>query len=188
MARPKSEDRRRAILESATHLVATQGLTASTAEIAKQAGVSSGSLFVYFDTKSVLINELFVSLKAEMVAAASDGVDADADSRLQILRIWNQWLDWATSFPEKRRALAQLDVADDITSESHRVTGEGFAEIAALIDRGRAVGPMKDAPLGFVLALLTSVAETTIDTIIADPAQGKATRVLAFEALWRMIA
>jgi AcrR family transcriptional regulator len=188
MARPKSDDRRRAILDSATHILATQGATATTAEIAKQAGVSNGSLFVYFDTKADLMNALFVSLKAEMVAAASHGVDYQGDARTQTLRIWNQWLDWAVAFPEKRRALSQLDVSDDITAESHRVTGEGFAGIAAMLDRGRAHGPMKDASLGFVLALMTSVAETTIDAIISDPSHADETRALAFDALWRMIA
>jgi AcrR family transcriptional regulator len=188
MARPKSEDRRRAILDSATHIVATQGLTATTAEIAKRAGVSNGSLFIYFDTKTDLMNDLFVSLKAEMLAAASDNVDHESDARTQILRIWNQWLDWAVAFPEKRRALSQLDVSDDVTPQSHRVTGEGFAGIAAMLDRVRANGTMKHAPLGFVLALMTSVAETTIDAIISDPSHADETRALAFDALWRMVA
>jgi hypothetical protein len=123
-----------------------------------------------------------------MMAAASAGVDAESDPQQQILQVWNQWLDWSLTFPDKRRALAQLDVADDITPESHRAAHEGFADVAAQLDRGRATGPMKDAPLGFVLALMTSVANTTIEAIVADPSQDKATRALAFEALWRMIA
>ena len=64
MARPRNEDRRNAILSAATRVIASQGLGAPTAGIAKEAGVSNGSLFVYFDTKATLLNELYVALKA----------------------------------------------------------------------------------------------------------------------------
>ncbi len=58
MARPRSKDRRNAILSAATSVIACQGLGAATATIAKEAAVSNGSLFLYFDTKATLFNEL----------------------------------------------------------------------------------------------------------------------------------
>ena len=73
MARARSEKRRNAILSAATRVIASRGLAAATATIAKQAGVSNGSLFLYFDTKAMLLNELYVSLKTEMGAAAIAG-------------------------------------------------------------------------------------------------------------------
>ena len=43
MARPKSEDKRNAILDAATRVFAERGLTAApTSEISKQAGVAEG--------------------------------------------------------------------------------------------------------------------------------------------------
>jgi AcrR family transcriptional regulator len=188
MARPRSDDRRDAILSAATSVIASQGLGAPTAAIAKEAGVSNGSLFIYFDTKATLLNELYVSLKSEMVAAATDGLPAESDPREQVLHLWNQWLDWAASCPEKRRALAHLDVSDDITAESHRIVSGGFSRVANLLDRSRANGPMQDAPLGFVLELMTAIAETTIDSIAGDPAHADLNREFGFEAMWRMVA
>ena len=105
MAKPKSEDRRKAILAAAARVFATQGLGAPTLSIAKEAGVSNGSLFGYFDTKATLLNALFVDLKTEMGAAAIDGPPEGSSDRYQLQHLWNGWLDWATSFPEKRRAL-----------------------------------------------------------------------------------
>src|SRR5450755_2691979 len=102
MPRPRSVDRRNAILSAATHVIAGQGLGAATAAIAKEAGVSNGSLFVYFDTKATLLNGLYVALKTEMGAAAVDGLPVESDAREQVLHLWNQWLGWATSFPQKR--------------------------------------------------------------------------------------
>jgi AcrR family transcriptional regulator len=188
MARPRSVDRRNAILSAATHVVAAHGLGAATAAIAQQAGVSNGSLFVYFDTKATLLNELYVALKTEMAAAAVDGLPIQSDAREQVLHIWNQWLHWATTNPQKRRALAHLTVSDDITAESHRIVSCAFGGIADLLDRSRVEGPMRDAQLGFVLALMTAIAETTIDSIISEPAHADVNRTLAFDAIWRMLA
>jgi len=55
MARPKSDDKRNAILAAAIEVVAEQGLAAPTAKIAKLAGVAEGSLFTYFATQDELL-------------------------------------------------------------------------------------------------------------------------------------
>jgi len=188
MPRPRSEDRRNAILSAATRVIAAEGLGAATAAIAKDAGVSNGSLFVYFGTKAVLLNELYVTLKKEMGAVAVAGLPVDSDVREQVLHMWNQWLRWATSCPEKRRALAQLQVADDITADSHRAVSSAFSGIADLLERSRASGPMRDTPLGFVLTLTTAIADAAIDAIIREPADAEARGSVAFEAMWRVLA
>src|SRR6266513_1991714 len=63
MARPLSEEKREAILEAAAELVAQMGTGASTANIAKAAGVAEGTLFTYFGTKDDLLNQLFVEIE-----------------------------------------------------------------------------------------------------------------------------
>ncbi len=188
MPRPRSEDRRNAILSAGARVIASQGLAAPTAAIAKEAGVSNGSLFVYFDTKAALLNELYVALKTEMTAAATAGLDAGGEPREQVRHMWTQWLRWATSNPEKRRALAQLEVADDITADSHRTVRAAFRGIADLLERSRASGPMRDAPLGFVLALTNAIADTTIDAVIREPAEAEVLSSVAFDAIWRVLA
>jgi AcrR family transcriptional regulator len=188
MAKPRSEDRRNAILSAAARVIASQGLAAATAAIAKEAGVSNGSLFVYFDTKAELLNELYVVLKAEMTAAAAAGLDAGGEPREQVRLMWTQWVRWSTAHPDKRRALAQLDVADDIADGSRQIAHAGFSAIADLLDRSRASGPMQDVPLSFVLTLTTAVAEATIDAVIREPAEASARSSAGFDAVWRVLA
>jgi AcrR family transcriptional regulator len=188
MPRPRSEVRRTAILTAAARVIAVQGLAAPTATIAREAGVSNGSLFAYFDTKAALLNELYVTLKTEMAVAATGGLPAEREPREQVRHMWTQWLRWATANPGKRRALAQLDVADDITAESHRTASSAFSGIADLLERSRANGPMQDAPLGFVLLLTTAIADATVDAIIREPAEAEARSSEAFDAIWRVLA
>ncbi|MEE4543476.1 TetR/AcrR family transcriptional regulator [Streptomyces sp. V4-01] len=188
MPRPRSEDRRNAIMSAAARVIASQGLGAATAVIAKEAGVSNGSLFVYFDTKTALLNELYVALKAELGAAVVAGLPVAGEAREQVRHLWTQWSQWAAAYPYRRRALAQLQVADDITAESRQRAHSAMTGAADVLEGSRAEGPMRDVPLGFVLVLISAIAEAAIDEMIREPAQAEARSSVAFDAIWRVLA
>ena len=175
-------------MSAAISVIASQGLGAATAKIAKEAGVSNGSMFTYFETKTDLFNQLYLELKTEMASAAVNALPTGGDIRDQMLHVWTHWLRWATSYPEKRRTLALLGLSDEITPESHQTAGRMMAGIAKLLERSRENGPMHDAPLGFVAALMNALAEATIDFIIHDPANADKHGRASFEALWRIVA
>ena len=63
-----------------------------------------------------------------------------------------------------------------------------MAGIAKLLERSRENGPMRNAPLGFVVALMNALADATIDFMIQDPANADKHCTAAFDALWRMVA
>ena len=63
MAKPKSENKRNAILSAATQVFAERGLGAPTAAITGAAWIAEGSLFTYFKTKDELINALYRELR-----------------------------------------------------------------------------------------------------------------------------
>jgi len=187
MARPKSEDRRNAIMAATTRVIASQGLGAPTSLIAKEAGVSNGSLFTYFETKADLFNQLYVALKTEMASAALDGVSADKDIRDQMASMWSGWLRWATADGNKRRTLAQLAVSDEITETSREIGRRAMAGAANILEQSRANGPMRSAPLGFVAGLMNAAADATVEVIVHDPANADTHSRTGFEATWRMI-
>jgi AcrR family transcriptional regulator len=188
MARPRSDDKRAAILDAATRIIAAQGLSAPTALIAKEAGVSTGSLFTYFDTKAELLNQLYVDLKTEMASAALEGLPTEKDARSQMAHMWSGWLRWATCDPNKRRALAQLSVSDEISQQSREIGYRAMAGVAALLERSREKGVLRAAPLGLVANLINAVAEATVDFIILDPSNTDEHRTTGFDAMWRMIS
>jgi AcrR family transcriptional regulator len=188
MARPKSDEKRNAILEAATRIIVTQGLSAPTAGIAKEAGVANGSLFTYFETKADLFNQLYLELKMEMASVAMKNLPAGAEHREQLLHVWQQWMNWAVSHPDKRRALIQLGVSDEITPETRAAGHKTMAGVAGLLEQIRASGPMRKAPMGFVVAILNSIAEATIDFMTQDSTHAKKHSKEGFEALWRVVA
>lgn len=187
MAKPRSDEKQSAILAAAIRVIAAQGLGAATATIAKEAGVSNGSLFIYFETKAELLNRLYLELKAEMSAAALGGLPTESDLREQVFYMWSHWLRWATTSPEKRRTLAYLTISDDITPESHQIASDAMASVRELLEQCRENGPMRDAPLEYVVALVNGLADVTIDFIIGDATHADTHTMVGFEALWRMI-
>ncbi len=180
-------DKRNALMAAAARVIVTQGLSAPTAMIAQEAGVANGSLFTYFETKADLFNQLYLELETEMASAAMQGLPVEAGLHEQLFQVWSNWMDWAVSSPEKRRALAQLQVSDEITPASRAAAHKTKAGIADLLERIRAKGPMRDTSMGFVLAMMSSLADATIDFIISDPANADSHRKDGFEALWRVI-
>jgi AcrR family transcriptional regulator len=187
MSRPRSDEKRAAILEATTRAIVTEGLGAPTAGIAKEAGVANGSLFTYFETKTDLFNQLYLELKSEMASAAVEGFPENAELRKQLLHVWQNWTNWAVSFPEKRGALAQLSVSGEITEENRAAGHKLMSGLAKLVELSRASGPMKKVQLSFVLAIMNSVAEATMDFMTQDPENARRHSREGFDALWRMI-
>lgn len=188
MARPKSDDRKAAILSAATRVIATQGLSAPTAVLAKEAGVSNGSLFTYFATKADLLNALYVDLKTEMASVATEGLSSDDDIKTQMRGVWIRSLNWTASCPQKRRTLAHLAVSDDITPESRQLGHQVMAGVARLLEQSRAQGPLRAAPLGFVAGLMNAMADATVDVMVNDPDNADRYCALGFDAMWRALA
>jgi AcrR family transcriptional regulator len=188
MAKPKSEEKRNAIMAAAARVIASQGLSAPTAVIAQEAGVANGTLFTYFETKADLCNALYVELKSELASASLKGLPVKADLRKQMFHLWSHSMTWAMSNPAKRRALAQLGVSDEITPASREAGHKAMAGIAALLERSRAKGPMRGAPMGFIVGIMNAMGDATMDFMIQDPAHAKTHCKAGFDALWRMLA
>jgi AcrR family transcriptional regulator len=173
-------------VSAAIRLIASDGLGVATATIAKEAGISNGSLFTYFETKADLFNQLYVELKTGMAAAALQGLPSRAEVRGQFFHLWSNWMSWAVENPEKRRALAQLGVSDEITPASRAAGHKAMARIAELMERSRARGPMRNAPMAFVAGIMNSLAEATMDFIAQDPTNAERHSKVGFDALWRV--
>src|SRR6202521_6280293 len=128
MARPLSEDKRAAILEAATEVVAKLGVSAPTAKIAKDAGVAEGTLFTYFANKDELLNRLYLELKMDLRDAMMTGYPAGKSLIDRSRHVWNRFIGWGSAHPLKRRAMRQLAVSDRISEENKKFVGDELGE------------------------------------------------------------
>lgn len=97
-------------------------------------------------------------------------------------------MGWAVSNPEMRRVLAQLGVSDEITPANRAAAHKTMAGIGELLERSRANGPMREAPMGFVIAIMNSLADATIDFMVHDPTNADKHCKIGFDAFWRVLA
>ncbi len=188
MARPKSDDKRNAILTAATQVVAEQGAGAPTATIAKLAGVAEGTLFTYFATKDELLNRLYLELKSELSEAMLPPARKSGDARERLRLGWQEYVRWGVSYPQKRKVLAQVGVSDRVTEQSKAAGMRTFNEINEILQESIASGALRDRPPAFVGAIMASLAETTMDFMARDPAHADDYATSGFEAFWNAIA
>ncbi len=187
MPRPKVGDKRADILRAAIERIAEEGPGASTASIAKAAGVAEGSLFRYFADKDTLLNAVYREIKREMKQLMSEDFPAVGPLRKRAEHLWNAYVSWGATAPDKRKALAQLTVSDRITEASRREGQEGIL-LMSTVRQVIAKGKLGGLSPSFAEALFLSIAETTITAMANDPKHTEPFRSAGFEAFWSAAA
>ena len=186
MARPKSEDKRNAILDAATRVFAERGLTAApTSEISKQAGIAEGTLFTYFETKDDLINALYREIKLELADAMMSGFPRKKSVRTRLRHVWDGYVNWGVANAEQRKVLAQLQVSGMLSKQSIEAGSTPFVEMQNMIRS--AVGQhilRADLPIELISKMMAAVAEATMELIVVKPALATKYRNGGFEIYW----
>jgi AcrR family transcriptional regulator len=184
MARPRSEDKREAILSAAISVFADGGLSAPTSAISKAAGIAEGTLFTYFPTKDDLLNALYRQMKLELAEVLMSGFARKKDARAKLQHIWDAFIKWGVANREKRKVLAQLQVSDKLTNETKAVGAAAFAEVLVMGKEAIGQGIIQDFPPEFLIAMMEAMTQATIELITANPSQSGKYRTMGFEALW----
>jgi len=190
MARPRSEDKRNAILDAAVAEFASGGVwTTPTSAISRAAGVAEGTLFTYFASKEVLVNELYRALKTELAELMLADWPDEADPRTQYRHIWDRYVYWGVDNPGKFRVLSQLKVSDQVSEESRTAGMAPFARLEVLARDCIGKKLVRDRPLPFLGAMLGAMAETTMVFVAEAGKKGRVDYCAAgFEIFWQGIA
>jgi AcrR family transcriptional regulator len=190
VARPKSEDKRNAILDAATRVFAERGLTAApTSEISKEAGVAEGTLFTYFKTKDDLMNALYRDIKLELADAMMSGFPRKKSVRTRLRHVWDGYVNWGVSNRAKRRVLAQLQVSGMLSKESIEAGSAPFVEMQNTIRDAIERHILRaDLPLELISKTMAALAEATMDLIVLKSAMATKYCNSGFEIYWVGIA
>lgn len=184
MARPLSEEKREAILEAAAELIAQMGTGASTANIAKAAGVAEGTLFTYFGTKDDLLNQLFVEIEKGLAGMLASSPRAGSP-RERVRHIWDRLIDWGVANPTQRKALRQLKVSDRVSAKSRRSCDAMFQEAREMVEQSLAghVDPKRAS--FYIDTVLMGLADIVIEAIAGKPKDAKHLRQAGFDLFWK---
>ena len=146
MARSRSDDKRRRILQAAVKVFARKGyFAARVSEIARKAGVADGTIYLYFKSKEDLLVRLFDEVMAEQAAELAGAVSAlpSAPERLRAiaerhLRALGGNRDLAVVFQVELRQSTQF--MERFTASW---LGDYFALITQVIEQGQREGVLR---------------------------------------------
>jgi AcrR family transcriptional regulator len=153
---------RERILSAALRLFTSQGFHRTpTAQISREAHVSTGTLFHYFPDKNTLIDQLYLSIQKE-VADAIRGHDEPALATKQRLeQCLRGYVAWGMANPEKVRFMEQFynspSIGDDVKNQAY----QEFRWLFDLSNTAIREGILRDLPPGFygvmVLRILNGI-------------------------------
>lgn len=188
MARPLNPQKRTALLEAAVQAIAETGLSATTAGIAKRAGVAVGTLFTYFPTKEQLLNETYLMLKQDMSDLLATDYPKDAELHEYLQHIWRGYTEWSLKNPEGKRVLRLLMVSELLTAETLASTPEALSQADKIFDNAIKQSRFVTGDKAFIYAVIQNISDAVSEQIGKQPEQKEMLIELGFRMMWNAIS
>lgn len=143
--REKSKEKRNALLKATLDLVNNHGFhDAPMSKIAKMAKVSPATIYIYFENKQDLINQLYLELKISYTENAFKGYSLSMPVKKAFELIWYNIADYKLKQVDEAWFLSQCDNTMMIDEEGRE---EGLKHLQPLLDlweRGQREGIIKE--------------------------------------------
>ena len=130
-------DTRQKILNAAAELIVEEGLdTIRTSKIAKRAGVADGAMYRHFESKEVLIAEVYKDVAKDIDAQLNPAILEKGDLKERFFHYWEEPFAFFIEHPERFILFDTLDktvsikMADKASAleSSLKIIGQVFAE------------------------------------------------------------
>jgi AcrR family transcriptional regulator len=153
----EKSDKRVDIVKAALELIAENGFHgAPMALIARQAGVGTGTIYIYFANKDVLITEVYQYIKERMYPVIMEGYASEKPIRKRFLQLGTALLRYFIENPLYFRYMEQFQNSPYGAERRDKIlrkkeSGNVFLE---LFDVGVSQQVIKDLPLVILIDLL----------------------------------
>jgi AcrR family transcriptional regulator len=145
-------------LRVAVNLFTSQGFDATpTAQISKEANISTGTLFHYFPNKNSILDQLYLSVKKGMSAIVSRDDDQAIPPRKRLFLFVRNYTEWAIANPEEFLFLDQFYHSPSISEKVQKETHDEFEWLTNMIRVGIDAGILKEPSVEFNLVMITSI-------------------------------
>lgn len=142
--RVKSNEKRNALLNATLSLVINNGFhDAPMSKIAKLAEVSPATIYIYFENKQDLINQLYLEIKATFSTQAFKNYDVNQPIKESFQQIWFNIANFKINKVEEANFLSQCDNTPMIDEESRQKGLKHLQPLLDLWERGQQKGIIK---------------------------------------------
>lgn len=151
--RVKDEKKYEAISSAAITLIVEQGLAGtSMSKIAKAAGVSAATIYVYFENKEAMISELYRVCKKEMSAHLLKEFRPNGEFRTEFGKLWNNFFDYALKGTKEFAFLQQFENSPHLTQECQDYAKEYFTPIFIFFEKAKRDRKIRNVSFEFIYA------------------------------------
>ncbi len=155
----QTADKRAAILRAALRIISERGFhDAPVSLIAKEAGVSAGIIYHYFDNKDALIDELYRAIKRSFGAACSAGLAPDQPLHAQFRRMWINTFRYYLRHPDEAAFMQQYANSPYYDPAMEHEFTDDFRAAYDLVERARREQVIKDIPEAVLYAFTLDMA------------------------------
>jgi AcrR family transcriptional regulator len=148
-------DKHDALIAAALDLFERRGFHGTTVpELAQHAGVATGTVYRYFESKEALVNALYQRSKRQLSAALAEAVASSPSWRGRFRAVWFALFHFSRAHP---KVIAFLDLhthADYLDEASKAVEAETAVTLFALIVGGQNDEAFTELPPAAALAMV----------------------------------
>lgn len=124
------------------------------AMIAAEAKVGAGTIYRYFDSKDILINELFLEIKEQFTAALLANDDDTMSLKQRFQYIWIALIKQYIAYPAELRFMEQYANSPFLSTDTLRRQNELSTPFTTLLEQGMTSGLFRDLPIEVLRAFM----------------------------------
>ncbi|MFD1552274.1 TetR/AcrR family transcriptional regulator [Putridiphycobacter roseus] len=141
----KSKDKKAALLKATLSLVNTEGIQgASMAKVAKIAKVSPATIYLYFENKQDLVDELYLKVKENFSIHAFEDFNEAASIKDSFYKIWHNTVAYKLNHPEEASFLAQCDNTPMLSDNARQNGLKQLDTLLTLWEKGQSENILKN--------------------------------------------
>lgn len=159
MSKPRDHQKREAIFTATLSLVLQTGFAGlRMADVAKKAGVATGTVYKYFPSKESLIDELFLHQKEIKIKEMSEGFVAGEPFHTSFVRMWRNYFKGCIRNPERMIFIEQFYKSPFISDETRFKAEEMLKPLENLLQSAVQQQIIIDMPVPVILSQLMGAA------------------------------
>jgi Transcriptional regulator len=180
------KEKEQKILDASLKLFVERGFHGtSTAEIAKTAGVATGTLFHYFKTKEELINRLYLYSKERMLCEICEHYDNKKTFKENIKELWLKFVYFGINNPYKFQFILTFHCSPYITSLTKEQIETHAESMLEIYKNGISEQKIKKISFEMVLDYFWGSVVTVVTHFEKYPEKLNENNLdMAFELLW----
>lgn len=176
-------------MQSAIRLFCSLGFqNTSTTKITTEAGVGTGTLFLYFKSKDELVNALYLEVKKGMQVDHAVFNDKSLSFREQLKKVWIEFVEWGVNNPLKFRFMMQFKNSPYITQLTKDEVSEEHQLLRSAMEQAIKQGAIINQPYEFLMTIFTGQFTSIIQYLSTQKPHNQAKFIeSSFEVLWNGI-